>query len=360
MNKIVIEKKELLSNISIIKKMADKTKIIAVVKYNGYGLGLLEYAKILMDEGINFFAVASCDEALKLREAYQSAEILNMSSTCIKEEIDLMIKNNIIVTIGSKECFEVLKQIVKNENVRAHIKVDTGLGRYGFLPNEIDTIKEVLQYKNIDVEGIFSHFSISFYDEGYTKKQFDIFNSLVNELENSGFRFNTKHICNSSAFLLYKNMHLDAVRIGSAFLGRLSIPNKYGLKSVGYLESEVSDIKFLPKNHNIGYSNTYKTARETKVAIVSAGTIDGINLIEERNKNRAIDKMYYLYNDIKKDLKGYHYYAKIGNNNYKVIGGVDLSHMILDITGSSVKVGDKVVFDINTFYANPLLKREYK
>ncbi len=360
MNKLIIEKKDLISNIKTIKKFAGKSKVIAVVKYNGYGLGLIEYTEVLIEEGIDYFAVASTEEALKLREKYKNIEILNMSSTANKDEINLMINNNITITIGSKESFEAVKECTKRKKARAHLKIDTGLGRYGFLPEEIEIMKEVINTKNIDLEGVFSHFSISFYDEVCTKKQFDTFNIIVKELEKNDFKFKIKHICNSSSFLLYKNMHLDAVRIGSAFLGRINIPNKYNLKRIGHLESEVSDIKTLPKGHNVGYSNTYKTDKETKVAIIPCGSIDGINITEGRNKTRVIDKMYYLYNDIKRDLKGYKHYAKIGNKTYEVIGGIDLSHMVVDISGSNVQIGDKAIFDINTFYANPLLKREYR
>lgn len=360
MNKIVIEKKDLVSNIKTIKKLAGKSKVIAVVKYNGYGLGLIEYTKVLMEQGIENFAVCNVEEALRLREVYNKIEILNMSSTANKEDINLMIKNNIIITIGSRESYEAAVECTRRKEARAHLKIDTGLGRYGFLPEEIDAMRAVLNTRHINVEGVFSHFSISFYDEAYTNKQFDLFNKVVNELESDSFKFKMKHICNSSSFLLYKNMHLDAVRVGSAFLGRINIPNKYKLKRIGYLESEVSDIKTLPGGHNVGYSNTYNTNKETRVAIIPCGSIDGLNIEEGRNKTRVIDKIYYMYTDFKRDIKGYKHYAVIEGKKYEVIGGVDYSHMVVDITGSDVKIGDKAVFDINTFYANPSIKREYR
>lgn len=362
MNKLIINKNDLESNINIIKKMSGKSIIIAVVKYNGYGLGLIEYTKFLIKNGIDFFAVASTEEAIKLRENFKKIKIINMSSTCIKEEIKEMIDNDIVLTIGSLESYE----LIKNNSIKfkkiptCHIKVDTGLGRYGFLPNEIETIKTICYSKDINVEGIFSHFSVSFYDEKYTKEQFNAFMNIIKDIENKNFKFKIKHICNSAAFLQYKGMHLDAVRIGSAFLGRVSISNIYGLKKIGYFESEISEIKVLPKNHNIGYSNTYKTTKETKVAVVPAGSIDGINLEEGRNKNRFTDKMYYIYKDFKRDIKGYKHFVRIDNKEYEVIGGIDNSHMILDISGSDVKIGDKVIIEINPFFINPFVKREYR
>ena len=151
MKALVVETENLKHNLKVIREIIDKKqqkpKIIAVIKGNGYGLGLLEYAQFLIDNGIDYFAVATVEEALKLRESGIKQDILMMSSTAVKKDIELLIENNIILTIGSKEAGELAEEIAQQENkkVRTHIKIDTGFGRYGFIYSQkeemIETIK---------------------------------------------------------------------------------------------------------------------------------------------------------------------------------------------------------------------------
>ena len=133
----------------------------------------------------------------------------------------------------------------------------------------VETIKT---WKNIQIEGVFSHFSIAFFGDGKeTREQYDRFMKCIDVLKENNIQPGMMHICNSSAFLRFPEMHLDAVRVGSALLGRLSIPNNYGFKKVGYLKSNVAEIKNVPAGYNIGYSNSYTTKKETKIAIVPCG-----------------------------------------------------------------------------------------
>ena len=144
------------------------------------------------------------------------------------------------------------------------------------------------------------------------------------------------HICNSSAFVKFPEMHLDAVRVGSAFLGRLAFPNSLGLKKVGYLKSNVSEIKILPTGYNIGYSNTYKTTKETKVAIIPAGYMDGINITTDRDMFRPVDKIRYIVRDIKDALKKQRKYVKINGQKCEILGRIGTYHADVDITGSNI------------------------
>lgn len=372
MSTLVIEKEDLRHNIEQIKKFANKSgkddngnpvKIIAVVKGNGYGLGIVEYTKFLIDNGISFFAVATIEEAIQLRKAGIKEDILMLSSTAIKEDVETLVKNNIIITIGSKDDAEVADQIGEEQNkkIRAHLKIDTGFGRYGFIYSNRDEMVEALKNrKNIKIEGTFSHFSISFFDDKYTKVQFQRFIDVIEVLKMNEIETGMLHVCNSSAFLKFPNMHLNAVRIGSAFLGRLSFQNTIGLRKIAHLEAKVAEIKVLPKGFNIGYSNTYTTPKEMKVAIIPCGYIDGINVKNDKDMFRMVDKLRYLINSIKDFLKKQAMYVKIKGTNCKILGRIGTYHVVCDIDQKDIKVGDTAMFSVNTKFVDSRLRREYR
>ena len=183
--------------------------------------------------------------------------------------------------------------------------------------------------------------------------------NVVKFLEENNIKFKLKHVCNSSAFVKFPEMHLDAVRVGSAFVGRLSVENKIGVKKIGTLESKVAEVRNLPANFNIGYSNIYLTKKETKVAIISVGHSDGFNVSSRQDMFRKIDKLRYILNDIKRFFKKQYLKVNINNKNYKLAGRLGMYHSTV-IVDENVKVGDKAIYDVNPIYIDPRIRREYK
>lgn len=367
MKALVVERKNLKHNLKIIKEIINKDekkpRIIAVIKGNGYGLGLVEYAQFLIDNGIDFLAVATTEEAIILRENGITKDILMMSSTTVERDIELLIQNKVILTVGSKEAGDVIEKIAKklDKKIKVHLKIDTGFGRYGFIYNKKEEMVDIIKsWKSIQIDGVFSHFSIAFYGNGKeSKEQFDRYMQCVDTLKNNNINTGMLHICNSSAFLRFNNMHLDAVRIGSALLGRLSIPNTWGFKKVGYLKSNVTEIKVLPAGYNIGYSNSYTTTKETKIAIIPCGYADGINVKVDRDMFRTVDKLRYIVRDIKDALKSKKLYVNINGEQCEILGRIGMFHVCANITGKVIKINDEAKFEINPMFVDSNITRDY-
>lgn len=367
MKALIVETQKLRDNLKIVREITEKnnkeTKLIAVIKGNGYGLGLVEYAQFLADNGVDFFAVATVEEAVKLRENGIKQDILMMSSTAVKEDVQKLIENNIILTIGSKESGQIVEEVAQenNQKVRVHLKIDTGFGRYGFIYNQTEEmINAIKSWENIQIEGMFSHFSLSFYGNGKeSNEQFDRFMKCKEVLKNNGIEPQILHVCNSSAVLRFPQMHLNAIRVGSVLLGRLSIPNEWGLKKVGYLTSNVAEIKTLPVGYNIGYSNSFTTKKETRIAIVPCGYADGFNVKVDRDMFRPIDKLRYIVRDIKDAFKKQQIYVTINGEKCKVLGRLGMFHVSVDITGKNIDINDEVRFEVSPMFVDSNIKREY-
>ena len=371
MNSVIVKKEDLKYNIEKIKEhtkingkddLGNDVKIIAVVKSNGYGLGIVELTNYLIDNGIDFFAVSSIEEAIKLRQAGIKHRILLLSSTSIESDIRTLVENNIIISIGSKEAAENAQKIGQELNtvIKAHIKIDTGFGRYGFLYNNPDEIVTTIKtLTNIKIEGTFSHFSNAYYDDNYTKIQFDRFINFIEIMRRNKIEPGMLHICNTSAFIKFPRMHLNAVRIGSGFTGRISFNNSIGLRKIGYLRSNVTEIKNLPKGFNIGYSNAYTTKRETKIAIIPMGYINGVNIEVGKDMFRIRDKLRYIYNDIKDFFKKQKIYVKIAEQNCAILGRIGTYHTVVDITNKNINIGDEAIFNVGLKYVDSGIKREW-
>ncbi len=256
MKKLVIKKEDIISNINEIKRFArenEKEKkdkdyeIIAVVKGNGYGLGLIPYSKVLVEQGIRYLAVSTSEEAIELKKAGIDANIILLASICNENEIKELIENDIILTIGSKGAAEAINRLSINKKTRVHIKIDTGFGRYGFEYYDLEDIQNVYkEYPNLQIEGTFSHFAKSYKkNDKYTKLQFERFMNVINALKANNINPGMIHICNSFGFLNYPDMHFDAARIGSALVGRVGKRNDISLKKIGIFETEICEIKKL-------------------------------------------------------------------------------------------------------------------
>lgn len=272
---------------TIKKHIGEDVKFLGVVKADAYGHGSIRVAKTLQEEGANYLAVSSIDEALELRVNDITMPILILGHTP-KEQVSRLIEYNITQAITCKaKAVEYSAEAVKcGGNLKVHIKVDTGMSRLGYLcDNEsfdtgVDGIVEACNMPGLDVEGIFTHFAVA--DEfgekndAYTKHQFKLFTDVINAVEEKlGRKFKIKHCANTGATVRFKETYLDMVRPGLLLYGYGEFAREWGLKPVMTLKTTISTIKIYPAGTAISYGGIYVTDKKTRIGVVPYGYADG-------------------------------------------------------------------------------------
>ena len=228
----------------------------------------------------------------------------------------------------------------------AHIKIDTGMGRYGFLPEEMEKITPVYHYMDtIHVTGIYTHLHSAFCDKKATKAQIESFNRVLAALREAGIEPGMAHILNSSGVLHFSGAAMDAVRVGSALLGR--VHGGHGLKRVGYCETQVEELKWLPKGHTTGYGAGWKAKRPTRVAILPVGWYNGFGCEMGNDLFRFRDCLRRIAASLRTMLFGKAYYVTINGKRCKVLGHIGMLHTAADVSGIQCSLGDMARVEIN-------------
>ncbi len=363
MTTLFLDKEKLINNIDITKKMAGSSKIIAVIKGNAYGHGLIEFATLLVERGIESLAVVELEDGLMLRKSGFECEIINLSPVYSDKDIKASLENDIVLSITTERCSINTDKIATQlgVNAKAHICVDTGLGRHGFPANSPDTIADVInRMKKVTVTGIYSHFSGAAYKKDKsTDKQFALFTTLCDTLTKKGINVGCRHIAATSAFLRYPETKLDAVRVGSALLGRVPLAGNYGYQPTGQLEAPIEDINIIPADSNIGYGYAYTTKKETKIAIVPIGYSHGLGIQQINDCTKFSQVPRFIYKILKSAKSPRVFYAHCEDKTYPVLGFIGLTSLMIDVTDSDIDVGDMVSFPINPIFVDTGIKRVY-
>ena len=247
----------------------------------------------------------------------------------------------------------------KNIEVQAHMKIDTGFGRYGFLHNNQNDILEAFKMcEHLKIIGTYTHFARPI-DEKFTNLQFDRFLEVIKFLKTQNQNPGMLHCSESTAFLKYPMMNLNAVRIGSLLQGRTLVHVPY-LQKIGEFKTAVQEIKTVPKGYNISYGKMYKTKRETKIAILPVGYMDGFNMRKDRDIFSFKENFLSVGIEIKKFFKDNSLKVTIKGKKYNIIGRIGMYHSVVDITGSDdVFVNDEVEILVPPMQVNSMIRREY-
>lgn len=278
------------NNYNEIKKNISKnSEILCILKADAYGHGASVLAREYEKMGVNWFAVSNLEEALQLRYNGAKKNILILGYTPASMA-DTLAKFNISQTVFSAKYAKDLSDFAVKSNVvvNAHIKIDTGMSRIGFVFHDkvrdigiIDSIKKISELNGLKMEGIFTHFATA--DEGgiyeiNTRRQFKNFTTVIEKLKELGINIPIKHCSNSAGILNYPEMNLDLVRAGLILYGLY--PSGYQtlnlkLQRAMELKTVISQIKEVEKQTAISYGSTFITNRRTKIATVPIGYADG-------------------------------------------------------------------------------------
>jgi alanine racemase len=266
-------------NVELLKKTAG-TKLLAVVKADAYGHGLVPVAKAAISAGADYLGVALLEEAIALREAGVEAPILAwlvQPGSDFKKAIEL----NIDVAAASLKALQEISDASESKKARVHLEVDTGMTRGGFLSEWDHLTAENL--KNVEVVGIFSHFARADEPgEAQNDEQLARFNAMVERVHSFGFTNVIRHLSNSAATIKNHAAAFDMVRTGIAMYGlspdvkTLGNSQSLALRPAMQLRAAMYLVKDVPANTPVGYGASESTSADTKLGVIAMGYADGI------------------------------------------------------------------------------------
>ncbi|MBQ8083143.1 MAG: alanine racemase [Bacteroidales bacterium] len=313
------------------------TKTMAVIKTDAYGHGAVRVAKALEGIGVDAFAVATVEEGVELRESGVTEPILILGYV-FPDVLEDALDHELTMTVFSKDNAAHISEVatLHGQTAHIHLKVDTGMGRIGFVPGEagseqrkqvLNEIENIFYLTNLSIDGIFTHFAkADWADKTFMNEQIALFKSVVADLEGMGLDLGVRHMCNSAAGLEKDDDFFDMVRVGITAYGLWPSEevdlSKIDLRPCMSLVSHVSHVKEVGSGFPVGYGSTYVTHKDrTVIATVPVGYGDGYPRTLS-NKGEVL----------------------IGGQRVPIIGRVCMDQFMVDVTDlPEVHQGDEVV-----------------
>ncbi len=328
----------LLHNFKLIKKH-NNTKIISVVKADAYGHSATDVALALDSAGSEMFAVSNINEAIELRECGIVKPILILGYTP-PQMAKALIELDIIQAVFSDEYAKALSDSLMEGNIKVHIKIDTGMHRIGYDYKNTEEILKIYSYKNISVEGIFTHLcvadSTANENKSFTNEQISRFKNVINHIKQNGFETGLVHCSNSASIIANNEPLFNACRPGIILYG-LNPSNEVALPDlipVMTFKSVISMVKSLDKNETVSYGRTFTAKKNMKIATVTAGYADGYPRALS-NKGQVL----------------------VRGKRANIIGRICMDQFMIDVTDiEDVRDGDEVILFGKDLTANEVAK----
>ena len=270
-------------NIAGVRKIVgNDVKICAVIKADAYGHGAVAVGRYL-ESAVEYFAVATVDEAVELREAGIKLPIIILSYVS-PNRYDEVVKYDVTQTVYSYETAELLSKAAKaqGKTAKAHVALDTGMSRIGFMVNEqsADDIQKISLLPRLELEGMFTHFSCAdMYDKAYSRAQMEKYDRMCDMLDERNVVIPIKHMCNSAGIMEFDSHRFQMVRSGIITYGLYPSEevdkNALDLRPAMSFRSHVVNVHTVPSGVGVSYGATFVTKQPTRIATVSVGYADG-------------------------------------------------------------------------------------
>ncbi len=273
-------------------------RLMAIVKADAYGHGAIRVTRAALASGADALGVARIDEGIELRRAGVEAPLLIMGHTLPGRAVDL-IRYNLTQTVYTLAAARALDEAARTagRTITVHLKIDTGMGRLGMVPDEwacddaddcaanrkiIADIERIMRLGGLDVEGIMTHFAkADEHDKTFTHRQLERFTTLIDQLKQNGIEFTVRHAANSAGIIDLPESHFDMVRAGISMYGLRPSDevhlDRLVLKPAMTLNSTLINLKTVPAGFTVSYGATHRTARPTCIGTVAIGYADGFS-----------------------------------------------------------------------------------
>ncbi|MBF0979977.1 MAG: alanine racemase [Clostridiales bacterium] len=317
-------------NIKNIKKKASGREIIGVIKADAYGHGSVEVAKVLRENGVKTFAIATLQEAITLREAGAKEEIIMLGLTP-DMYADVLVEYDITPVVCHLENAKAISEAAKKagKTVSGLIALDSGMGRIGYLTDDnsaIEEIKQISELSNFKIKGIFSHMATAdAYDKSFAKLQEYRYMEFYKKLIEAGVDIPFRTLANSASIMEIPTIHYDAVRPGIILYGCYPShevdKNELELKPVMSVKANIVHLKDVPVGFSTGYGRKFISKRPSKIATLALGYADGYP-------------------------RPYSQFAKVIVNGViaPIAGNICMDQCMVDVTDvPNVKIGDEVI-----------------
>lgn len=351
----------------VVSRLRPGSQCMAVVKADAYGLGAVQVSLALAEAGCTAFAVTTVKEGLHLRKYGINGDILVLGPVSTEDVKDAILQN-LQLTVSDFEMLELLEQFGSELSlaVNTHIKLETGMGRTGFLSQDLDKLTVCLRESSyIKPVGIYTHFARAAQrDKAYNSIQYERFNNGVEKLEASGISIPFKHVCNSAAFLDYPEWHLDLVRIGTLLIGHYPGPGfkrELKLRDPWVAKTKLVQIRDVPSGTYVGYQSTYKTKNATRLGVIPVGYSDGIGVEPHLTPQGFFDLLKIMLKNtaLLFGVQLGREKMQINGQPVRLAGKIGMQLTVLDLGRVACQRGDEVIIPLRRTTANPRIVRRY-